>query len=94
MAGNAGQFKPGQVANPRGRPKTGTSIAEYIRKLGGENGKVYVDELHRQATTHQDVRIRQTALGLLLDRGFGKPPQDVNLSGQVDSVTTVVHKHE
>lgn len=89
------KFRPGQSGNPKGRPKTGHSLAEYIRQLGGENGKLYVDKLHALAVEpHDNINARLTAIGLLLDRGFGKPPQDLNLQGKVDTVTTVVHKHE
>jgi hypothetical protein len=88
-------FKPGNRANPKGRPPVGTSLAEYIRKLGGPDGKVYADKLHAIAVEpHKNVQARMTAIGILFDRGFGKTPQDVNLSGKVDTVTTVVHKHE
>ncbi|HEX2594744.1 MAG TPA: hypothetical protein VHL34_24790 [Rhizomicrobium sp.] len=86
-------FQKGQSGNPKGRPSTGQSIAEYIRKLGGEDGKTYVDELHTLGTTSDDPRIRMMAIGLLLDRGFGRPPQDVTLGGQVDTRTTVVHEY-
>lgn len=87
-------FKPGNNANPKGRPRTGQSIAEYIRKLGGEDGKVYVDELHTLATLpHDDPRVRMMAIGLLLERGFGKPPQDVNVAGEMKTQTTVVHEY-
>lgn len=88
-------FKPGQVANPKGRPPVGHSLAECIRKLGGKDGKVYAQKLHDIATLpHDNVNARMTAIGMLLERGFGKPPQDVNHSGKIDTVTTVTHKHE
>jgi hypothetical protein len=76
-------FQPGRSGNPRGRPPTGTSVAEYIRQLGGENGKAYADKLHAIAVgEHDNVNARLTAIGILLERGFGKPPQDVNLGGE------------
>lgn len=94
MGKNATSFQPGQVANPRGRPPVGKSIAEYIRKLGGENGKIYVDKLHELAAgNHNNVTARLAAIDALLNRGFGKPPQDVNVKGQVDSRTTVIHEY-
>jgi hypothetical protein len=87
-------FAKGNNANPKGRPPTGKSIAEYIRKLGGENGKLYVDILHGVAVdAEQPMPTRLTAMNCLLDRGFGKPPQDVNLGGTVDTRTTVVHEY-
>ncbi len=90
-----GRFGPGNNANPRGRPPVGESIAEYIRHLSGANGKVYVDKLHAIATEeHKNVMARMQAIGVLLERGFGKPPQDVNLKGQLDTRTTVNHHYD
>ncbi len=70
----------------RGRPPTGQSLAEHIRHLGGEDGHVYVGQPHRLATTpHQDTRSRLTAIGLLLDRGYGKAPQAIEHSGSLET---------
>lgn len=66
-------FRKGQSGNPKGRPPTGHSIAEHIRELGGEDGHLYVGTLHKLAIgRHRDTRARLTAIGLLLDRGYGK----------------------
>lgn len=87
-------FKPGQSGNPNGRPKTGTSLAEYIRKLGGEDGKVYADKLHTIAVeTHDNVNARMTAIGILLERGYGSPPKDINVTGTLETQTTVIHEY-
>ena len=52
-------FPSGHSGNPNGQPRTGTSVAEYIRQLGGEDGHAYVDALHRLATgEHKDTRAR------------------------------------
>ena len=82
MPGRGRPFAKGQSGNPAGRPPAGLSLAEAIRKLAGEDGRVYVEALH-QIATHEftDDRTRIAAIGVLLDRGFGKPPQAVNLEG-------------
>ena len=88
-----GTFKPGNNANPKGRPPTGQSLAEYIRELGGENGKVYADKLHAIAVEpHDNANARLTALNTLMERGYGSPPKDINLTAKLS--TTVVHEHE
>lgn len=71
-------FKPGVSGNVNGRPRVGTSLAERIRELGGPTGDVYVQVLHGIATNEDEAtRLRIDAIKVLLDRGFGGPPQEV-----------------
>jgi hypothetical protein len=87
-------FQKGQSPNPRGRPRGGTSVAEYIRGLAGPHARAYIDHLHSLAVEpHGDVKTRIAAIEILLERGWGKPPQDVNLGGQETSPVTVIHQH-
>lgn len=82
-----GRFQKGQSGNPAGRPRSGQSLAEHIRQLAGEDGQAYVQVLHRLATgLHRDTRARLTAIGLLLERGFGRPPQTVDIQGVMASL--------
>lgn len=39
-------FPKGVSGNPAGRPRTGQSLAEHIRRLAGEDGKCYIAQLH------------------------------------------------
>jgi hypothetical protein len=83
-------FPKGVSGNPRGRPPSGEALAEYIRDLGGADGKVYIDRLHAIAIgRHKDTRNRLTAIGTLLERGFGKPPQAIEHSGNIGRVPDV-----
>jgi hypothetical protein len=77
-------FRKGKSGNPRGRPPTGQSLAEHIRELAGDNGQVYVAILHRLATDRRtNIRARLTAIGLLLDRWYGKALQTIDLQANV-----------
>jgi hypothetical protein len=72
-------FAKGQSGNPNGRPPTGLAVAEYIRYLAGADARAYVDQLHRLATgEHRDTRARLTAIGILLERGYGRAPQIID----------------
>ena len=79
-------FRKGESGNPAGRPRSGEALAEYIRELGGPDGRIYVDKLHALAVgEHKDSRSRLAAIDILLERGFGKPPQPIEHSGSIGS---------
>ena len=71
-------FRKGESGNPKGRPPGGTSLAERIRAKCGHDGSTLVDLLHGIAVdAEQPTRLRIDAAKVLLERGFGKPPQEV-----------------
>ena len=81
--GRGRPFQPGQSGNPKGRPAKGTTIAECIRSLGGENGAPYVQRLHAIAFG-DNVRAALSAIAVLLERGYGKVPQDLGADANAD----------
>ena len=71
-------FQPGQSGNPGGRPK----IVGDIRALAREHTPEAIAELVRLATKARREEVRLRAIEVLLDRGYGKPNQSV----QIDAV--------
>lgn len=47
----------------------------------------------QQLSRESDVRDRLTASRLLAERGFGQPKQEIEHSGQVATMTRVVHEY-
>ncbi len=74
-------FQPGNNANPRGRPRGGLSLAAKIRAKAGDDAAVYVDELHRMALSRRIApKVRVEVMRLLIERGYGRAPQDINVN--------------
>ena len=73
-------FEKGKSGNPGGRPKA----EGEIRELARQHGPDAIDKLVEHMNS-EDTRLSQSAAIALLDRGFGKPPQALNLGGQEDN---------
>ena len=74
-------YKPGQSGNPRGRPKwakDGLDVRDLARKHTDFAMGVLVDV----ATNGKHENARVAAAQALLDRGWGKPPQSVEIGGE------------
>lgn len=69
----SGSFKPGQINNPRGRPKALADIQALARKQTAANIAVMVE----LRDTCEDSGIRLRAAIALHEIGWGKPVQAV-----------------
>jgi hypothetical protein len=72
-AATPASWKPGQSGNPNGRAKAEVDIAALARVHGPRCVQIVVDLLK-----DRDSKIRLAAATVLLDRGFGKPKQEIN----------------
>lgn len=75
-------FQKGQSGNPGGRPKEDAEVKALARDCGPEAVKKLVELMRGD-----DRRTALAAAQALLDRGFGKPGQSVELSGAVGQMT-------
>jgi hypothetical protein len=91
-----GQWLPGSVPNPKGRPKTGLALAERIRArvdvdqmidhvlaiaMGKPLGNEVLGESSSGWAPVVDAKTRLAAWNFLADRGFMKPATSLEVSG-------------
>jgi hypothetical protein len=74
----AGSFTPGKSGNPGGRPKAMTEIRELAR----EHGPWAILRL-RELAEGEDGKVAVAAVRELLDRGYGRPVQAVEVDARV-----------
>ena len=70
-------FEAGKSGNPGGRPK---GLGAALRRKYGENAGRLITELEKFAfgkVKKCPHKVRVQAIGMLLERGWGKPPQEV-----------------
>lgn len=72
VARSSTSFKPGQVANPGGRPKAVRDIQELARQHSSQAIRALVEAL-------TDPKQKVSAACALLDRGYGRPAQSIAL---------------
>jgi hypothetical protein len=77
-------FQKGQSGNPGGRPKEDAEVKALARSAGPEAIEKLVELMRGD-----EARTALAAAQALLDRGFGKPGQSVELSGPDGKPLTV-----
>jgi hypothetical protein len=86
------QFRPGQSGNPGGRPKGERSVREIAQQHTIEAMETLV---HVMRTGKNSERVQ--AATALLDRGWGKPTQSVEMTGSnatlVDLLVSLNNSH-
>ncbi len=77
-------FLPGNNANPRGRPRY--ALAYAVRRITSpdEIAQFLYDVWHDKKRKFQD---RRWAAEQLMDRGYGRPVQQIELDAAIGSVT-------
>ena len=80
------KWKKGQSGNPAGRPKL-PNLQEILAKvLGDEKDEKSAAEAILAAMRSKAIRGDVRAAELLLDRAYGKPKQDIELEGSINTV--------
>ncbi len=67
-------FRPGESGNPGGRPRAVAAIRDLVQAKGPD----LVERLMTMALADEtEDRVRIEAIKVLLDRGYGRPPQPI-----------------
>lgn len=82
--GGVTKWKRGVSGNPGGRPK---EVAE-LKALAREHTAYAIEKLVHHIG-NKDPRISLVAIGMLLDRGYGKPAQQYDVSSTHDATLSV-----
>lgn len=95
-------FKPGESGNPNGRPKAIFKFSEYLRTFlkspHPQAAEINVKLGYNAVKTQLDVIVQRLAKDdpkILLQYGFGKPIETLEVSGvTMQQVIVLKHSHE
>lgn len=73
-------FVKGKSGNPGGRPKALVNVQEWARTTFDDVGKARLMDLLRS----KNEKVVAEGIKILLDRGYGRPRQDVDVSMDVN----------
>lgn len=85
-----GSWKPGQSGNPKGRPKTPAWRRDKtFQKTAKEQAERHVTKAFKllaQCVADQDAPMasRVSAANSILERAYGRAPQDVTIKGNIE----------
>jgi hypothetical protein len=87
------KFKKGQSGNPNGRPKKLPELDKLLANvLGEENANgITAAEAILMALRHKATKGDIRAAEVLLDRGYGKAKQSIDLNADVTSRFTMIN---
>lgn len=74
----SGRFQPGKSGNPTGRPKG----VNDVRDLAREHTARAIERLAEIMEQDEDLAAAARASNALLDRGWGKAPQSMEVTGK------------
>jgi hypothetical protein len=82
------KFRKGQSGNPGGRPK----VLGEVQELARQHAPAVIVELARLALKAKSETARIAAIRELLDRGYGRPRQTMEVSIPADNPLQMLHR--